>query len=132
MIAHITAPPLTVRIRADIDIAAADDLVSSLRVAGWEGTGMRVPRVGPPEVIFPLTGVRVTLRRLVRSLPCLLDAWRLRHDLASYELTVSRGVDQAVRTVMTGDPDRPATRALIAGITEVIGGPAEELETSTG
>lgn len=132
MSAHITAPPLTVRIRADVDTAAAEDLVGSLRVAGWEGTAVRVPRVGPPEVTFPLTEVRVTLRRLARSLPCLLDAWRLRHDLASYELTVSRGTEQAVHTVMSGDCDRPASRALIAGLVAVIGGTAEELDASTG
>ena len=131
MSAHVTAPMLTVRIRADIDHRVADDLVGSLQLAGWEGTGMLVPRTGAPEVTFPLTGARVTMRRLVKSLPCLLDAWRVRHGLDGYEVVVARGAEEAARTVMSGDRDGATTRALIAAIAEVIGADQQDRGAST-
>ena len=100
MTAHITAPALTVRIRADIDASTARDLAASLQLDGWEATGMTVPRTGSPEVTFPLIGALPTLHRLTRSLPRLLETWRVHHGLDAYEVVVSKAGDEATRTVL--------------------------------
>ncbi|MFN8124628.1 MAG: hypothetical protein U0237_19645 [Thermoleophilia bacterium] len=114
--------PLTALVRAQMNRHAADDLAAALTTSGWRGAGTRVPVDGPPEVTFPLSGMHVGLRRLVSSLPAVLDTWRRHHGLDGYELMVMRGEDRAVHHVAAGDPEHDALRALVAGITEVLSG----------
>ena len=132
MTAHITAPALTVRIRADIDASTARDLAASLQLDGWEATGMTVPRTGSPEVTFPLIGALPTLHRLTRSLPRLLETWRVHHGLDAYEVVVSKAGDEATRTVIHPDRDGMAAQALIAAIAELIGADPGDRPVSTG
>lgn len=114
--------PLAALVRADMNRYAADDLAASLSQAGWRGAGTRVPTEGPPEVTFPLNAMHAGLQRLVSSLPSVLEAWRRRHELHAYEITVVSGSDCAVHRVVAGDPSHDALSALVVGIAQVISG----------
>lgn len=115
-----THAPLAALVRADMNRHTADDLAASLSQAGWRGAGTRVPTEGPPEVTFPLNAMHAGLRRLVSSLPSVLEAWRHRHELHAYEITVVSGSGHAVHRVVAGDPSHDALAALVVGIAEVL------------
>lgn len=112
--------PLSALVRAQMDRTAAHDLVSSLASAGWRGAGIRVPADGPPEVSFPLTGLRPGMRRLVTSLPAHMEGWCRRNGVDTYELTIINGADRSAHRVVAGDLRYDAMRALVEGITAVI------------